>query len=108
MFAGQASYRAVHQFFFTRGRSLYVLLLDLTKVLHLTGVELRRAVMGRMAFWVGSLLVRAPGAVVKVVLSKSDSLSVEEFVELAGVRNIVLSLPRGARSGILGSPQNRA
>jgi hypothetical protein len=87
--AGQPSYRAVHQFFYTRGRSLYILVLDLTQVLHLSGQELRRAVMQRTVFWVESLLARAPGAVVKVVLSKADSLSVEECVQLLRVRSIV-------------------
>lgn len=47
--------------------------------------------MQRTAFWVESLLARAPGAVVKVVLSKADTLSAEECVELFGVRSIVQS-----------------
>jgi hypothetical protein len=81
----------VHQFFFTEGRSLYILVIDLTAVLHLHGAELRQEVMKRMKFWVESLQARAPGAVVKIVLTKGDSVPAEGCKALLKAREVVWS-----------------
>jgi hypothetical protein len=78
---GQASYRAVHQFFFTSSRSVYILVLDLTGMLQLTEAERMQKIRERMEFWVDSLQARTTGALVQVVLSKADLCTREEDLD---------------------------